>query len=74
MQGWGEVLAALVVLLITIGLFLLFRKVVLWYWGISAMLAHLEELVQQNNQLLALLRSRQGQASAPPQVVPGDQT
>ena len=66
----GSLVVVLLSVAIALGLFLLFRRVVLWYWGISAILSHLDTLVAQNTQLVALLaeraQSRPGIPPAPP--------
>jgi len=50
------VLAYLTILLVTVALLLLVRKVVLWYWRIDTMVETLDVQVQQNNEILRLLR------------------
>jgi len=36
-------------------LFLLFRNVILWFWGINEMRESLKKMIDQNEQVLALL-------------------
>ena len=65
MVNAGEIVAILLGIGLCIALFLVLRRVVLWYWGVSAVLTHLDVLVQQNNELLALLRKQTPEPAIP---------
>lgn len=57
MDGFAFLITSAIVLAVIVGLFILFRALILWYYRINEKIENQHRLIKQNNKIISLLEN-----------------